>query len=76
MLCQYLLVSEQGASIVRRNTDINKFLEIPISIPKDIKEQTKIANCLSSYDNLIALATQELNEYKRLKKCMLQKMFC
>jgi type I restriction enzyme S subunit len=44
-------------------------------MPK-IEEQTKIAKYFTTLDNLISITTQELNEYKRLKKCMLQKMFC
>jgi type I restriction enzyme S subunit len=39
-------------------------------------EQQKIGSYFKQLDNLITLATQELNEYKCLKKCMLQKMFC
>jgi type I restriction enzyme S subunit len=39
------------------------------------EEQKKIGQYLDNLDNLISITTQELNGYKELKKCMLQKMF-
>jgi type I restriction enzyme S subunit len=47
-----------------------------IYLPKSIEEQQKIGLYFNQLDNLISITMQELNEYKRLKKCMLQKMFC
>ena len=44
--------------------------------PSDIEEQTKIANCLAEFDNLIDASERRLESYKKLKKAMLQKMFC
>jgi type I restriction enzyme S subunit len=59
------------------NVDTKGFFdELMIDLPIDIEEQKKIATYFKSIDNLISLSEQELNEYKRLKKCMLQKMFC
>jgi type I restriction enzyme S subunit len=55
---------------------ISIFSNFDVLIPQNIKEQQKIGKYFKQLDNLITLATQELNEYKRLKKCMLQKMFC
>ena len=46
-----------------------------IVIPADIEEQTKIANCLAEFDNLIDASERRLEAYKLLKKAMLQKMF-
>jgi type I restriction enzyme S subunit len=45
-------------------------------IVPSLEEQQKIGLYFKQLDNLISLSEQELNEYKRLKKCMLQKMFC
>ena len=45
-----------------------------ISIPEK-KEQTKIANFLSSIDKKIELTTKELNSTKEFKKALLQQMF-
>ena len=49
--------------------------EISFEIPSDIEEQTKIANCLAEFDNLIDASERRLEAYKLLKKAMLQKMF-
>jgi len=48
---------------------------IKIKIPKSSKEQTKIANFLSSIDAKIELSTKELDATKEFKKALLQKMF-
>ena len=47
-----------------------------ITVPSNIEEQKKIAECLSKYDELISASEQKLELYKKLKKAMLQKMFC
>jgi type I restriction enzyme S subunit len=47
-----------------------------LMMPKTLEEQQKIGSYFKQLDNLISISEQELNEYKRLKKCMLQKMFC
>lgn len=38
-------------------------------------EQTKIGTCFANLDNLIQSAEKELEGYRELKQCMLQKMF-
>jgi len=45
-----------------------------VNIPS-LKEQTKIANCLSSLDKKIELTDKELNAIKKFKKALFQKMF-
>jgi type I restriction enzyme S subunit len=50
--------------------------DLYIPVPSDIEEQKKIADCLSKYDELISASKQKLESYKKLKKAMLQKMFC
>ena len=52
-----------------------KFLQMTVAIPSDIEEQTKIANCLAEFDNLIDASERRLEAYKLLKKSMMQKMF-
>lgn len=49
-------------------------LKIKLSIPS-LKEQTKIANFLSSLDKKIELTDKELGATKEFKKALLQKMF-
>lgn len=50
------------------------FLSIGISLPCP-EEQQKIADFLSSFDEAIALAWQELEKWKLLKKGLMQQMF-
>ncbi|XUO83351.1 restriction endonuclease subunit S [Halomonas sp. KM007] len=49
--------------------------KVPCSIPRDEKEQQKIAECLSSLDALIAAYTEKLDALKELKKGLMQKLF-
>ncbi|MHA7941716.1 restriction endonuclease subunit S [Formosa sp. 3Alg 14/1] len=48
--------------------------KIRVEIPKP-KEQQKIANCLSSLDNLITTETEKLDHLKDHKKGLLQQLF-
>lgn len=48
---------------------------IPVAFPK-YEEQTKIGSYFHSLDNLITLHQKELDGYKKLKKGLLQQMFC
>ncbi|PSG87382.1 restriction endonuclease subunit S [Aurantibacter aestuarii] len=48
---------------------------IRIPLAKDPKEQQKIANCLSSLDNLITAETEKLELLKDHKKGLLQQLF-
>ena len=56
--------------------DLNhsEFYKVKISIPIK-EEQTKIANCLSSIDKKIELEEEKLEEYRNLKKGLMQRMF-
>lgn len=47
----------------------------PILVPKDKKEQQKIASCLSSLDDLILAHGQELDLLKHHKKGLMQNLF-
>mgnify|MGYP004627089579 CR=1 FL=1 len=71
---QYKLSSEQGASIVRRNLDLEKFLNITFKIP-NIEEQNRIANLFSNLDKKIDFETNRLTKLKEYKKGLLQQMF-
>lgn len=67
------LISPGGAG---RNRVMNKkdFLEIKISIPKRL-EQQKIADCLTSLDELIVAYNKKLNTLKLHKKGLMQQLF-
>ena len=52
-----------------------KLEKIEVSYPADEKEQQRIADFLTSYDDAIIAAKQELEKWKELKKGLLQQMF-
>lgn len=70
---QEIILNYAGASTI---PDLNHsdFYRIVISIPS-FKEQQKIANCLSSLDNLITAETEKLENLKDHKKGLLQQLF-
>lgn len=53
----------------------NVMSEIAICIPPTIKEQQKIAECLSALDDLIASESAELEALKAHKKGLMQQLF-
>lgn len=57
------------------NLSIGQLKGIEILYPKNKKEQQKIANCLSSLDNLITTETEKLDNFKDHKKGLLQELF-
>ena len=74
MLEEYKNASSQGASVVRRNLELELFFQIPMRIPC-FKEQKSIGEHFNKLDNLITLNQQKLEALKEYKKAMLQKMF-
>lgn len=58
-----------------RSIDVDgmKTIKIPYT---SYEEQKKIGDYLDTIDNLIALQQKELDRYKKLKKGLLQQMFC
>lgn len=74
MLYKYIQASEQWASIVRRNLDVEEFKAIKINIPS-LVEQEKIANFLIDIDKKIEKVSQELEKNEEFKKGLLQGMF-
>jgi type I restriction enzyme S subunit len=74
MLFEYEQSSTQGASVVRRNLDMDKFLTIEFLLPS-IAEQTKIANFLSAIDDKINHCQEQIVNTEVWKKGLLQQMF-
>ena len=68
------LIYSIGRGVAQRNLDVAKLKQIKISIPP-LEEQKKIADCLSSLDNLIAAQTKKIEKLKALKKGLLQQLF-
>ncbi|MCL4577571.1 hypothetical protein AXE94_01440 [Staphylococcus aureus] len=71
---EYALASEQGASIVRRNLNLDLFHFIKVNLP-DLVEQKKIGFFLSEVDASIKMQSLKLNLLNKRKKGLLQKVF-
>lgn len=74
MYYNYKMASEQGASVVRRNLNIDDFLDIKILLPT-LAEQEKIGTFFKALDEKIEKEEGKLSELERLKKALLQKVF-
>ena len=71
MIWLYKANSEQGASIVRRNLDLQALLNSEVALP-DILEQNAIAEVLSAADREIGLLRQDIEQEKQKKKALMQ----
>ena len=54
------------------STDLS---QVQVEIPKDPKEQQKIADCLSSIDELITAQTEKIDRLQTHKKGLMQQLF-
>jgi len=63
----------QGAKVL--SISANRLSNIQIDFPKDKTEQKKIANCLTSLDNLINAHNKKLNALTEHKKGLMQQLF-
>ena len=73
-LYSYLISSEQGASIVRRNLNIEMFNQISIKVPI-LEKQHIIGNKIYQFDLRINLEEEKLKLLHKLKKGLMQNMF-
>ena len=69
----YFLNAAAGGGIKNLNADIIKVL--PVAHPESGAEQQKIANCLSSIDELVTVQSQKLEALKAHKKGLMQQLF-
>ncbi|WP_462400139.1 restriction endonuclease subunit S [Lacticaseibacillus pantheris] len=74
MLFAYKNASTQGASIVRRNLDMDAFNKISIRIPSE-PEQILIGQLFKNLDNATVLHQRKLSQLKKLEQSFLQKLF-
>ena len=72
-LYNYMLVSEQGASIVRRNLNMEAFEQLVFKIPP-IDKQRKIANAISALQSRLELEVRAKTAYEKQKQWMLTQM--
>ena len=69
----YFLAFDDGVKQTNlKNEDV---LNCPLLLPEDPLEQQKIADCLSSIDELITAQTQKIEAYKAHKKGLMQQLF-
>jgi type I restriction enzyme S subunit len=74
MMHQYEMASEQGASIVRRNLNMELFDSITFNLPS-IEEQKLIAGFLTAIDEKIDITTKQLEKTRQYKTALLQQLF-
>ena len=70
-----MISSEQGASVVRRNLDIDLFNEITIKLP-NIDVQNKLGKQISNLNKKIDLENDKLYKLLELKKRTYVKYVC
>ena len=73
-LYSYILASEQGASVVRRNLNIDLFNEILILLPDDNK-QKEYGKLFNTINNKLQLENTKLLKLIELKKGLMQQLF-
>ena len=73
-LYSYVCVSEQGASVVRRNLNMELFEELVFTMP-DINTQNKIGSFLKKFSDKISLEKAYLDLLKKQKNFLLKNMF-
>ena len=69
---KYFVNNAAGSGVQNLNADIIKLL--PVLIPK-YSEQQKIADCLSSFDELLDVQAKKLDALKAHKKGLMQQLF-
>lgn len=81
-LCQYL-ISNSGQSQIdsfqaggnRQGLNFAQIRSFSVPIPSNLKEQQKIASCLSSLDDLISAQAEKIEQLKLHKKGLMQGLF-
>jgi len=68
------LLSQSAGGAIKNVVGVNQLKEIILHIPK-LKEQQKIADCLSSLDELITAQGQKIEALKAHKKGLMQGLF-
>ena len=71
---QEQILSQAGGGAIKNVASVSILQEIKIEIPK-LKEQQKIASCLSSLDALIAAQAEKIEQLKLHKKGLMQGLF-
>lgn len=67
-------IERTGTSSTLKRISVDRFLSMTIFLP-DLQEQQKIADCLSSLDNIISLQTKKIDALQKYKKGLIQRLF-
>lgn len=73
-LYNYMLVSEQGASVARRNLNMEEFEQLVFKIPS-FDQQQKIGRTISVLNLRLELANKQKTLYEKEKQYLLRQMF-
>lgn len=73
-LNEYMLASEQGASIVRRNLNIEAFMDIKFRIP-DARQQDSLSMAITAINAKLNNERCYLEQLTMQKSCLLENMF-
>ena len=73
-LYNYMLVSEQGASVVRRNLNMEEFEQLVFKIPS-FDQQQKIGRTISVLNLRLELANKQKTLYEKEKQYLLRQIF-
>jgi len=68
------LVGKRSVGTSQTVLSLNELRKIELPIPSS-QEQQRIADCLSSLDDLITTQTQQLDTFKTHKKALMQQLF-
>lgn len=68
------LLSESAGGAIKNVASVRQIKEMPLYVP-ELKEQQKIADCLSSVDELISAENSKLAQLKAHKKGLMQQLF-
>jgi type I restriction enzyme S subunit len=72
---ELLGIASPGGAGRNKTLGQKEFEKLEFLCPRKVEEQTAIARCLSSTDDLITTATQELDTLKTHKKGLMQQLF-
>ena len=73
-LYNFMQVSEQGASVVRRNLNMEAFEQLTFKIPPLCKQQ-EIGNAISALNSRLEVASKIMFHLKVQKEWLLREMF-
>src|SRR5690554_5960926 len=68
-------IQSKSTGSTRKRIGLNPLRETELIVPKDLKEQQKIASCLSAVDELIIAQQEKIDELQQHKKGLMQGLF-